>query len=50
MPTSRSRRASLLALLLAIPAGASAQVPLVASGMAGVSFDLDDRAPVSGGG
>ncbi|MBK7714781.1 MAG: hypothetical protein IPI38_05095 [Gemmatimonadetes bacterium] len=50
MPTSRSRLASLLALLLAVPAGASAQVPLVASGMAGVSFDLDDRDPVSGGG
>ncbi len=50
MPTIRKRLGLCLGLVLGLPAGAAAQLPLVATGMAGVSFDIDDRDPVSGGG
>ncbi|HMV33447.1 MAG TPA: hypothetical protein PKA50_15115 [Gemmatimonadales bacterium] len=50
MPMIRERLGLILGLALTLPVGAAAQLPLVASGMAGVSFDIDDRDPVSGGG
>ncbi len=50
MPNFRSRLALLVGLAFAAPETAVAQLPLVASGMAGVSFDINDDDPVSGAG
>ena len=52
MPTPRPdcRLLASLLLCLLVPAGLRAQVGVAATGLAGVSFDIDDRDPVTGGG
>lgn len=52
MPSLPELRRLLLPLLLLLmaPAGLSAQVGFAVTGLAGASFDIDDRDPVTGGG